>query len=229
MDNRQDFIIVLYEPTEKNAKGVKSTVYHFIGEPKQKNVSEFVIGCWLQLDILRPGCWENEKMFIFSDGGPKHFRVSKLLAFFCLERQRHTIPSSGKHPSVFYHVFAPYHGHNICDVSAAQAKEALRNTMRDHQAPLTSTLQITSVVNGVKHHFAYAAPPNRSYGDIRTMDGITSYFSYTLKDGEVRGYLSGEDMLAHRANDLHKTKKRASVKDIVPVITWKVANDAPKL
>ena len=63
-------------------------------------------------------------MFIFSDGGPKHFKINKTINFF------HYIAKHFKF-SIEYHFFESYHGSSLCDAHTGHIKVAIRNLIRD--------------------------------------------------------------------------------------------------
>jgi len=69
----QDFIVCLYTT-------LGSKYYHFVGEPEEKNDCHFVFWVWnffyeskLFQDI--------DKIFLWSDGGPKHFKLTGFINF----------------------------------------------------------------------------------------------------------------------------------------------------
>jgi hypothetical protein len=125
----QDLIICKYFYDKKAKDGLARTYIHFIGKIGTKNDILFVIGSWMALLTLN---WFDDikTVKIWSDGGPKHFKISSNMKFLLTLQQ--------SKPDVMweYNFFAPYHGCSICDGVAAQAKGILNVTMRDEQTAI---------------------------------------------------------------------------------------------
>jgi hypothetical protein len=90
----QDLIIVLmcYNPDAEG--GLQVEYFHFVGsETSTKNDIGFVISAWK--DLIAQGFFEGcTEIVIFSDGGPKHFKITACMSFFAALQTRLKIPIS---------------------------------------------------------------------------------------------------------------------------------------
>ena len=116
---------------------------HFIGEIGDKNDVSFVAGAW---KALLDSNWFNEikTVKIWSDGGPKHFKISANMKL--LLTIQHVTPSV----DWWYNFFGAYHGCSVCDGVAAQAKASLINSMRDNQMAIRTSNQAIETIGASK-------------------------------------------------------------------------------
>ena len=108
----QDSMICCYWYDSDSKDGLGRDYRHFVGQKGDKNDIKFVAGCWKQ---LLEEHWFNtpSKVLIWSDGGPKHFKISANLKLFqVIQRERSDIDWE-------YHFFPAYHGCNVCDSVAS--------------------------------------------------------------------------------------------------------------
>ena len=90
---------------------------HFVGEAGIPNDINFVAEVFT--NHLIPVFTKYKKIFLFSDGGPKHFKISSTLNMI-LEASNDIFGTRFE-----YNFFASYHGHGICDSAASHAKAAI--------------------------------------------------------------------------------------------------------
>src|SRR4051794_25939284 len=69
--------------------------------------------------ITHPILEKIEKLILWSDGGPKHFKISKNLYY--LSTIKHTY-----NKEVIYNFFTSYHGHSLCDAHAGVSKRKVK-------------------------------------------------------------------------------------------------------
>ncbi len=119
----QNLILALYFRDEAGQIQVE---YFDIIKDTKNNV-DFVTSAWQQLDDK--GIFNRfEDIQIWSDGGPKHFKTNKALAFFSLMHRRTLKKLS-------WHFFASYHGHSICDRHAAHGKRLIKSAINTGRTP----------------------------------------------------------------------------------------------
>jgi len=117
----QDLIICIY--TSGTGKDGLNRVYrHFVGKSGNKNDISFVVGAWKIL--LEENTFQNMKTVnIWSDGGPKHFKISFNMKFLA------TFQHSNIEINWSYHFFPTYHGCSVCDAATSHAKKKMKNSM----------------------------------------------------------------------------------------------------
>ena len=102
----QDLIICCYWYDEESKGGLGREYCHFVGNKGETNGVHFVAGCWKQL--LKEKWFKSPtKIIIWSDGGPKHFKVSANLQIFQAIQQTY--------PKIdwTYNFFPSYHGCSV--------------------------------------------------------------------------------------------------------------------
>jgi hypothetical protein len=65
-----------------------------------------------------------QRLYVFSDGGPHHFKIWKTINLFHYLSKMYEIP-------IEYHFFESYHGSSLCDAHAGHVKKAIRYLIRD--------------------------------------------------------------------------------------------------
>jgi len=87
----QDLIIVFYYHNPNAEQGIGIKYFHFVGESEQKNDIGFVISAWKSL--IKEGQFNGiSRITIYSDGGPKHFKITSCMSFFADLQKRLGIP-----------------------------------------------------------------------------------------------------------------------------------------
>jgi len=145
---------------------------YFVGNTTEKNDISFVVGCWkILLEENRFN--EMETVIIWSDGGPKHFKISANICFILsLQQAQPEINWS-------YNFFPSYHGCSVCDGAASHIKQAINRTMRDDQIAIRSSEQIVSVISGLQNHEATLAISTSTNISANTLKGIKKYHKFT--------------------------------------------------
>ena len=85
----QDLIICCYWYDEESKDGLGRKYCHFVGKKGDSNGVNFVAGCWKRLLIEENWFRSSKKVLIWSDGGPKHFKVSANLQIFQAIQQKY--------------------------------------------------------------------------------------------------------------------------------------------
>ena len=103
--------------------GGKHDWINYVATSDDKQMFEFVEGSLY--DLFSTYLPEKvSKVFVFSDGGPKHFKINKTVNFFHYLSKHFGIP-------IEYHFFESYHGSSLCDAHAGHVKNVIRNLIRD--------------------------------------------------------------------------------------------------
>ena len=163
-----DLIFSIYFPFPSDLRHI-----HCVGGVGVKNDISFVIHSFR--NFILPLLNGFKYLHIFNDGGPKHFKVSSLLYYFFTLQQ--LVPFQ-----IFYHFFASYHGHSVCDSAASQFKRQVTNFVNESNTVPKFAWQVTLMAGDVKTHSAVVADPSDLDVDfIKTLAGIKShhFFSFT--------------------------------------------------
>ena len=83
-------------------------------------------------------------LHIWSDGGPKHFKISSCIYYFSTLRHKHNI-------NISYHFYQSYHGHNGCDASASHAKKRINISQRDKDIAYQNAAHLEESINTLNH------------------------------------------------------------------------------
>ena len=117
-----DLLLVLYWKTEEN-KLTWTYLDQFASE--QQNFT-FVQAVWLHLFEETTHFNKFNEIFIWSDGGPNHFKIKKTLKFFGDCRMKYD-------KMITYNFFASCHGHSICDSHTGVGKQKILREERAAQ------------------------------------------------------------------------------------------------
>jgi len=175
----QDLIICIYTHNSMESDGLERTYRHFVGNTLDKNGISFVVGCW---KVLLEEEWFNEmtRVNIWSDGGPKHFKISANIRF--LLSLQHAQPDR----EWSYSFFPSYHGCSVCDGVASHIKQAVNREMRDEHKAIRTPEEVVVVGNKLKHHEVSLATLTSSNLDANTLKGIKRYHKFvTSKDKNI--------------------------------------------
>ena len=85
-----------------------------------------------------------KSVYLFSDGDPKHFKISSMLNMV-LEAADDLINTKIEH-----HFFVSHHGHGICDSAAAHAKAAINRHINRTLTTPVNAKEICDIINTVK-------------------------------------------------------------------------------
>jgi len=109
---------------------------------------------------------------IWSDGGPKHFKISANMKFFL------AIQQNFPHVKWIYKFFASYHGCSVCDGVAAQAKGILNRTMRDTQMAIRKVPEAIKTVGKLGGHITSTVEISSNNFSTQTLQGIKSFHKF---------------------------------------------------
>jgi len=184
----QDLIVCFYSYDANEKDGLKRDYYHYVGSSSYtKNDVSFVVAVWKEM--LRKGLFKNcQKIYIFSDGGPKHFKITSTMSFFASFQKFSGI-------KILYNFFESNHGHSVCDAAASQAKKKLNEVQRNDEERISTPKRITEVINLIKNHGAEIVPEsNIDLEKFSTFNGIRSYYKFTFSDDVVLGFVNTESL-----------------------------------
>lgn len=140
------------------------------------------------------GAWEHfrrlpehqhiQNVIVWSDGGPKHFKLTEGQFYFsCISRPHFRIVS--------YNFFASHHGQSGCDGAAASGKRRIRVIARDEKLVMDTAVKLVDAINTLKNT---SATPVTIYDEekrtYKTMDGITSgHMFISHGPGDITGFV----------------------------------------
>jgi hypothetical protein len=159
----QDLVICFYfyDPYSIDKLGRK--YFHFVGKAKQKHHEGFVYAVWEYM--LNNKYFEkfiNGEIHIWSDGGPKHFKLTSRIYNFHLLAIHYT------QFTFIYNYFPSYHGHGICDTVVAQAKHEINSFQRIYSLSLQYEREIVQMIATIHNHFPISAPANKAKQHIHS-------------------------------------------------------------
>ena len=159
---------------------------HFVGEAGVSNDINFVAEVFSKHVI--PVISKYKRVYLFSDGGPKHFKISSTLNMV-LEAANDLINTK-----IEYHFFVSYHGHGICDSAAAHAKAAInRHINRTLTTPINAK-EICDIINTVKFHRGIPIhEPSTPVTEVKTFRGIRSYHKFVFDFGAIYAFAKSSD------------------------------------
>lgn len=198
----QDLIICMYSYDKSSVDGLKREYKHFVGKPGEKNTISFVIGAWKEL--LESGWFNGIKVVkIWSDGGPKHFKISANMKFLQSVQQKYS------DKIWIYNFFAPYHGCSICDGVAAQAKGILNRRSRDENIPIRKSEMVIETVQKLENHNTSSVNVIEEDFSTPTLTGIKSYFKFTfdIQKKQILAFLNSEKEQISKIYDINIFEK----------------------
>ena len=184
----QDLILCKYSYNKESPDHLNREYKHFIGQVGDKNDISFVAGAWLSL--IKSNWFNGVKTVkIWSDGGPKHFKISANMKFLLAIQQ--------EEPNIkwIYNFFASYHGCSICDGVAAQAKETLSRTMRNTQKAIRTVPEAIEIVGKLCNHVASTVAITSNNLSTPTLHGIKSFHKFEADKHKnyIFAYRTSED------------------------------------
>jgi hypothetical protein len=185
----QDLIICCYQYDPNSKDGLKRTYRHFVGEINESNEIPFVAGSWLQ--ILKEDWFENiETVQIWSDGGPKHFKISSNMKLLKAIQDQHG------DIGWIYNFFPAYHGYSVCDAAAAHAKRAINENIRNENRAIRTPEEAVKVINTWENHIATKVSSVDMDFSTITLRGIRSYYKFETfpNDSHVYGFDDSTDL-----------------------------------
>jgi hypothetical protein len=168
----QDLIICIYTYNNEEADGLQRVYRHFVGKSDDQNGVSFVIGCWkVLLDEKRLD--EVQKVNIWSDGGPKHFKISSNIKFLL------SLQQARPHQAWSYNFFPSYHGCSVCDAAASHIKQKVNQEQRDKQKAIRTPQQVVEVGNQLNNHEVSMAAITTIKLKSNTLHGIKQFHKFT--------------------------------------------------
>lgn len=205
----QDLIIVLMFHDPDSETGIKHQYHHFVAESSDiSNDIVFVICCWeiLAGSILLD---DYEQIDIWSDGGPKHFKISACMQYFS---QLQTLRSTQK---IVYNFFFAYHGHGICDTAASHAKRAMLLHEKNKQEPISNARKAVEIINNIPKHYSQLVTPTPEKIQVKTMQAIRTYHKFTFETpGQVNAYKLSKDKNISKTYVLEKKQVESTLNDM---------------
>ena len=172
----QDLIVVLYryDPDADNKEAFSAE--HFIAQTSDNtNDKQFVFGVWQQ--ILEKRLLDGISVLeIWTDGGPKHFKIRSVLHFYAFMALDHSAIRVYR-----YNFFVENHGHSVCDGAAGQFKKRLLNVRLTGNLILKDGAAVAEIAKQVKNHSGTVARRQEDEIDddlLSPMDGMKSYYCY---------------------------------------------------
>jgi hypothetical protein len=173
----QDLIITFYYLN--NAGNMEHENLHFVGRCKGGeyiNDVSFVEVCW---DLLfKENYFDRfDKLFLWSDGGRKHFKQSYCLSKFAQYQEVFKI-------KIEYNFFATNHGYGACDAASSHANRQLKKVADNDKIPVNSSEQIVKIINTINNHEARLCPPidRTNKRRVKTFKGISSDHCFTFEN-----------------------------------------------
>ncbi|KYQ91480.1 hypothetical protein DLAC_08448 [Tieghemostelium lacteum] len=182
---RQDLIICIYRNygTVDNQMQILKT-YHYVAPPNVSADIKFVIGSLSHLLTHYNVLNEIKKVYIWTDGCARQFKLTTNLAMWAYLR-RMVNPAI----EIIYNFFGSYHGFNICDASAANAKRKLNQEQRNSGVAFRTNTQIidclkTMVNTDATHSLITSTKPEMCHKLV----GIKSYHMFKILDTSMKVY-----------------------------------------
>lgn len=178
----QDLIICFYSRDPSSADNLQRKYFHFVGkESSTKNDIGFVVTVWKEL-IDENYFNDFEKIYVFSDGGGKHFKLTANVCFFGAVQKKLKIP-------IEYNYFESNHGHSVCDSAAAQAKKELNEHQRNNETRITTSQEIAVVISNLQNHEAFVTKDlDIELEKFKTFNTIRSMFKFLFTDTQAKGF-----------------------------------------
>jgi len=184
----QDLIQTFHTYDEQAPDKIRKRYHHYVGEGDTKNDIFFVIAVWEHIFKNNLIPQHITTIHIWSDGGPKHFKITACMYYFSLLAHRFK-------KTITYHFYQSYHGHNICDAAASHAKKQISEQQRNNDELFYVATDLAESINTLNYHIAQVAPPiNIAPLTIKTMDGIKSFFMFKFpKLGTIHAHKTSKE------------------------------------
>ncbi len=144
-------------------------------------MTNIVFFCWKEL--LKETWFDRPStVLIWSDGGPKHFKISANLKLFqAIQKEMDSIHWE-------YHFFPAYHGCNVCDAVASQAKKKMNEESRNFHEAIKTPEKVVEKINKLANHQAIPAQISKIALTSDTLSQLTKYFKFTAPIDENNIY-----------------------------------------
>lgn len=184
---QQDHIIVFYW---RENGGEYYCMEHFIGPDGLKNDVRFSMYVWALLQT-HERVIEAKRIVVWSDNGPKHFKLSAYMMFMSIWAS-----AMGKLVSLRFN--APYHGACVADSAAAHLKMATERHIARTGDNMKDPNSLVKVANTLSRHVGSLVElaKDSAKPSVQTWKGITKYFHWeALGDGSMSAWETTDDFL----------------------------------
>jgi len=160
---------------------------------RMSNNTAFVAAAWDKLFaddfILSNTNWS--RLEIFSDGGPKHFKTTAHLHYWCSVKARF-----GAAVDIRYTFFAPHHGESVCDGAAHHIQTAQHSDESRHgQFENNEDFARLEDPRASRVFFFIEQPAAQYLAKFKSLHGIKSYFALQFIDEHtLRGWYSSAEL-----------------------------------
>jgi hypothetical protein len=181
----QVLVFSKYEHNHNISDGLNRTYVHFVGQTNDTNDINFVVGCTTTL-FKENWFGQAEKICFWTDGGPKHFKISSNMRFFSSLQDKYRSKYE-----IEYNYFPSYHGSGICDAVGSQANRKVSQKMRDSSQAIRDIYSAIQAIGELNNHTARLAVLADNNFSCNTMNGIRSYHKFCFpKQGQIKAYVS---------------------------------------
>jgi hypothetical protein len=184
--NRQCLCCCLYSSKPGTEKIKGNYITYTAPDQETKNDIRFVVGAWMRL--IRDYLLGFNTIQIWSDGGPKHFKITACLVFFS------AVQTTLVGKKVVYHFFPSYHGHSVCDGMASHLKKKLKTELMDKNMWIDSSEDLLKIFDRIKEYENYLVDLDSSKHTCQTLHGIRSFHMFTFsRSGKIKCFKTSED------------------------------------
>ena len=134
------------------------------------------------------------KVFVFSDGGPHHFKIWKTINLFHYLVKMYEIP-------IEYHFFESYHGSSLCDAHAGHVKKAIRYLIRDGTKITTLDALMTKIKKLDLKNATFELMTlleETVIQDLKKVPGLKKMYKFLYDGKEIKMYANSTDTEAIR-------------------------------
>jgi len=169
-----DLVVYVYYRDKKDGP-IHTVCFDLLSKVKEKDDYSYVRSCWLHLLNNEPLFDSFKIIHVFSDGGPKHFKIRKTIFFFSL--------LNAYYPQTFiWHFFQSCHGKGPCDGHTGMLKmlvkrEILRGECLQTDRDLYDLFCMKSKANT---RFISIQREDKELDCTDFKQGIKKYFSYSF-------------------------------------------------
>jgi hypothetical protein len=193
--NRQVMCICLYTKEEEE---IISRYITFVAKSSDdKNDIKFVVAAWIQM-VLQ-GIFEPYKSIeIWSDGGPKHFKITASIVFFGTLQNYFN-------KKITYNFFTSYHGHSVCDTMASHMKRKLRTEMIKWDLFINTSEELLEIINKINGYENHIIDFEGVIQDTKcgTLHGIRRYHKFKFDEEKIYCFSLSEKKSADKEVSCH--------------------------
>lgn len=182
---QQDHIVVMYW---KEGGAEHYIMEHYIGPEGLKNDVRFSMHVWILLQHHQR-VLAATRLIVWSDNGPKHFKLSAYMSFMS---QWSSV--MGKPVSLRFNT--PYHGACVADSAAAHLKMATRRHIDKTGDNMKDPASLVSLANELRSHSGVLLALSKSFEkpSVKTWEGITRYYHWeALGEGTMHAWETTKD------------------------------------